>query len=258
MNKPIKPPKPLGQKAYGSIPHLPGSRLGPADHSISEGQARICTERTRDRHDLVVVQEKLDGSNVAVAKVGGEIVALGRAGYPAETSPHVQHKVFALWVERERKRFDALLDEGERVVGEWLAQAHGTFYHLPHEPFVPFDIMTGTERRSAVSVWARARSHDFVTPRLVAAVGGPVSVEAALVALGYYGAHGAQEMIEGAVWRVERRGKVDFLAKYVRPGKIDGRYLPEISGNVAVWNIHPDHDWIVERVDEIGAREAAR
>ena len=24
--------KPLGRKAYGSIPHLPGSRLGPGDH----------------------------------------------------------------------------------------------------------------------------------------------------------------------------------------------------------------------------------
>lgn len=49
-----------GIKAYGSIPHLPGSRLGPGDHHVTEGQARICTERGRDRHDFITVTEKLD------------------------------------------------------------------------------------------------------------------------------------------------------------------------------------------------------
>jgi hypothetical protein len=29
---------------------------------------------------------------------------------------------------------------------------------------------------------------------------------------------------------------VDFLAKYVRPDKIDGCYLPEINGGHAYWN----------------------
>ena len=42
--------KPLGQKAYGSIPHLHGSRRGPADKGVNEGQHRICCERRRDKH----------------------------------------------------------------------------------------------------------------------------------------------------------------------------------------------------------------
>src|SRR5207302_2425635 len=75
--------KPMGRKAYGSICHLPGSRLGPGDHKLNEDQTRILTERCRDKHDLIVVQEKLDGSNVAVARINGEVIALGRAGYPA-------------------------------------------------------------------------------------------------------------------------------------------------------------------------------
>lgn len=83
--------KPLGQRAYGSIPHLPGSRLGPGDYCINEGQARIATEKARDKHDLIIVQEKLDGSNVAVAKVNGEIIALTRSGYTALSSPYQQH-----------------------------------------------------------------------------------------------------------------------------------------------------------------------
>ena len=36
--------KPLGRKAYGSIPHLPGSRIGPGDHHCHEGQRRIGLE----------------------------------------------------------------------------------------------------------------------------------------------------------------------------------------------------------------------
>ena len=78
--------KPLGGKAYGSIGHLPSSRLGPGDHSVHEGQARICTTKVRDKRDRVIVQEKLDGSCCAVAKVEGRVVALGRAGYLATTS----------------------------------------------------------------------------------------------------------------------------------------------------------------------------
>lgn len=40
--------------------------------------------------------------------------------------------------------------------------------------------------------------------------------------------------------RVEHKGEVDFLAKYVRPDKIDGLYLPEISGKEAIWNWRPN------------------
>jgi hypothetical protein len=49
-------------------------------------------------------------------------------------------------------------------------------------------------------------------------------------------AHCAIDPIEGVVYRVERMDAVDFLAKYVRPEKRDGIYLPEISGRAAVWN----------------------
>lgn len=108
--------KPLGSKAYGSIPRLPGSRLGPGDYTISEGQARICTERPRDKHDRIVVQEKLDGSCCAVALVGGELHALTRRGYPAWSSPFEQHHLFSDWVDANAERFRFLRD-GERVVG---------------------------------------------------------------------------------------------------------------------------------------------
>src|SRR5881227_2938055 len=83
--------KPLGIKAYGSICHLPGSRLGPGDHKLNPGQAKILTKKARDKHDVVIVQEKLDGSNVAVARVNCMLTPIGRAGYRVISSKYEQH-----------------------------------------------------------------------------------------------------------------------------------------------------------------------
>ncbi len=238
MDKAVKP---LGRKAYGSIGHLPGSRLGPGDHRITDGQARICAERTRDHHDFVIVEEKLDGANVCVARVGGELIPLIRAGYPAESARFGHLRMFAAWARENMDRFDAVLREGERLAGEWLVLAHGTRYALPHEPFVAFDLLRGgMERAPREEFWARTRGR-FVTPNVLHAAAASCPVTEALRRLADGGGHGAVDPVEGAVWRVERRGKVDFLAKYVRPNKVDGRYLPEISGGEPVWN------WLHER-----------
>ncbi len=227
--------KPLGRKSYGSIGHLPSSRLGPGDHKVADGQARICTEKARDKHDVIIVQEKLDGSNVGVANVGGQILAISRAGYLASTSPYEQHHRFGEWVAQNEDRFSDVLADGERLCGEWLYQAHGTRYALNHEPFVAFDIMRG-EKRLPFAEFTERVDGLFVVPSLVS-IGDAVSVAAAMAALGEHGRHGAIDRVEGAVWRVERDGVVDFLAKYVRPDKADGCYLPEMSGNGIVLNV---------------------
>lgn len=227
------PKKPIGRKNYGSIGHLPCSRLGPGDHSIEAGQARICTEKARDRLDRIIVQEKLDGSNVGAARVHGELIALGRAGYRAGTSPHKQHHMFASWLTKNAARFN-WLQEGWRVCGEWMAQAHGTRYTLPRGPFIAFDMMRGSVRSPEDNIplsayacipWATT-IHD----------GGPIRVQDAMSLIGEAGFDGALDAPEGVVYRVERKGKVDFLAKYVRPDKVDGLYLPGVSGKPAVWN----------------------
>ncbi len=242
--------KPLGIKNYGSIAHLPNSRMGFGDHHCDEGQARIATLKTRDKHDRIIVQEKLDGSNVGVAKVDGQIFALGRAGYLADTSRFRQHREFANWVYQNQDRFLSVLQDGERLVGEWLMQAHGTRYELVHEPFVAFDLMVGTTRTLFDEFLRRVSVGNFVTPKVLTQ-GSPSSVEDTLAKLGKFGFHGALDQIEGAIWRVERNeltnpGKtgerhwrVDFLVKYVRPNKVDGIYLPELSGKPEVWNWLP-------------------
>lgn len=235
----IKAIKPLGYKAYGSIPYLPGSRLGEGDHHCHEGQSKIATEKVRDKHDVVIVQEKLDGSCCSVAKVNGEIIALGRAGYPAASSNYLVHHVFAEWVENNSARFELLLQEGERVVGEFLGMAIGTIYNLPHEPFVPFDIMRDKYRFPYFIFEERVREHGFNIPYMLH-YGGPLSIETAVELIKKSG-HGAVDPVEGAIWRVERKGEVDFLTKFVRHDKQDGKYLPESNNGLATWNIDVSH-----------------
>lgn len=233
----MSPQKPLGQRAYGSIPHLPGSRRGPGDKGLDDKQAMILTLKTRDKHDTVFVQEKLDGSNVSVAKINGAIVPLIRAGYEAKSSNWKQHHYFHDWVMQNERRFSCLLIEGERCVGEWLMEAHGTRYELPHEPFVIFDLMKGHDRVPCDMVYRRSQMFAFTVPRLIH-YGGAIGIEAILSILEPSG-HGAIDPVEGAVWRVERKGVLDFLGKYVRPDKVDGKYLENISGGAPIYNWLP-------------------
>jgi hypothetical protein len=88
--------KPLGHKSYGSIGHLHGSRIGPGDHMVHEGQSKIATKKLRDKHDTVIVQEKLDGSNVSIARIDGVITPLQRKGYLAISSPYLQRSTRSL------------------------------------------------------------------------------------------------------------------------------------------------------------------
>jgi len=231
--------KPLGHKNYGSIPHLPGSRLGHGDHKCDAGQEKIACRKERDKHDRIIVQEKLDGSNVGVARIDDILYPLTRAGYIANTSPYKMHHLFYNWVFENMDRFMATLKNGERLCGEWLLVAHGTIYDLPHEPFVAFDIMSKKHKRMPYDEFSqRIDMGDFIKPYLISD-GKPLPIDEAMKRLNLYGFHGATEPAEGAVWRVERNvlndkskgnsyGRhymVDFLVKYVRPEKEDGKYL---------------------------------
>lgn len=230
------PVKPLGRKAYGSIPHLPGSRRGPGDHGVNEGQDAICLRKERPG-DLIIVTEKLDGSNVAVANVDGRVLALSRSGYLAFQSPYEQHHHFGVWVQRNAELF-AFVKPGERVNGEWLGLAHGTRYDLTHAPFVAFDMMEGDHRLLWNDIQRRCAEAGVVTAYELHR-GGAVALDTVqrLIAHSH---HGAVEPVEGAVWRVERKGKVDFLAKWVRSDKVDGKYLTDITGHEPLWHWRPE------------------
>ncbi len=225
--------KPLKRKNYGSIPHLSNSKLGEGDYYIEEGQEKILTEKKRDKEDTILVFEKYDGSNVGIAKKEGKIFALNRAGYEAHTSPFRQHHEFANWVEKHAEKFNEILNEGERIAGEWLLQAHGLKYNLKQEPIVFFDFFTDQNRRRPFDF---LKQFDVPLPRLLHN-GDAIKVEELVPIL-----NEKTESIypdnnpEGMIYRVERKGRAEFLAKWVRSDFEPGKYMMGRSEDDLVWN----------------------
>jgi len=188
-------------------------------------------------HAEVIVQEKLDGSCVAVARRSGQLLALGREGRPCAESGNEARRWFAAWVTAAEARF-AFVAEGEVLAGEWLALVHGTRYVLEHEPFVPFDLLSEGRRATVDVLAARLAGTGLSMPRIVHR-GGPIAIADAVAKLGPRGLHGALGAPEGLVYRVERAGGVVAVTKWVRPEKVDGSLLPENSGAPALYHWKP-------------------
>ena len=217
-------PRPLGMKTYGRIPHLPGSRAGAGDGHLSCAWAARLTRRSRPG-EQVCMQEKLDGTNVGVARVGNGLIPLVRQGFAASSSRRLQARLFDLWARHHAARFLDVLRPGERLVGEWLLYAHGTRYVLPHEPFVAFDLLEGHERKSLAEF--RERTGDtFATPGLWGTgAQDPAQLWEARTASGGQGLHGAHPLPEGLVYRLETEDSAVQVAKWVRPDYRTGAYF---------------------------------
>ncbi len=235
--------KPLNKKNYGSIGHFSVSKLGVGDHHINPGQERILTKKTRDKHDYIYVTEKYDGSNVGIAKVQGKIYALVRKGYQAKTSPFVMHHYFNNWVIANETFFKHLLNEGERLVGEWLLQVHSLQYHIPNNlpPFIALDwFKANNERYLQTDLHKLLLPYHIAKPRILYQGFGACPIEEALhnLQLSFNKnkfVHCVQEKPEGLVYRVERNGKVDFLSKYVRHNFEAGKHL--VKDAPPIWNV---------------------
>ena len=227
--------KPILGKCYGSIGHLPGSKTGPGDHVMTGGQVKILTEKARDKHDEIIVQEKLDGSCVGVLMKEGQIIPIIRAGYTAAYARRKQHRYFNRWAYGNYWLFD-WLPEGWRVVGEWLLQIHSISYDIAHRsPFVAFDIFDNDNKRICYSEFCMLCDKHGIEAAPLLHRGGPCSIEKAEKELGVYGYYDARLPAEGMVWRVESKGQVDFLGKYVRKGFDTGGRLEE-----EIYNIDPE------------------
>lgn len=232
--------KPLNRKAYTSIGHLPGSKIGTGDHRICDGQAKICFKPRRG--DTVIVQEKVDGSCVAVFRpdAGNGLLPINRAGWPCANSPHLQHKYFDAWAQIHHRRFLQVLMPGEWLVGEWCMQAHGTRYEFGrNEPFFAFDI---------ISAWNKDIIKRLLYRELEGRVKGVFNMppllhyadEAGIEPLEAYNkTHPAQtariDACEGVIYRVESELEFNYPAKWVHSDYVPGRYFPPPGGE-PVWN----------------------
>ena len=233
-----KPTKPLKGRNYGSIPHLSTSKLGFHDKFIEPGQESILLKKPRDKHDYFYVTEKLDGTNVGILKKNGKLIPLQRSGYRCLDSPYEQHKQFYKWAlgGGNNCKFKELLNEGERIVGEWIWQASGIHYKVNRRKalFTAFDIFNSDNTRKPYSAtYMLCMQYNINRPRLLYSSSKKIDLDFCIDRLNQPVKSDITpvdgQLPEGLVLRCERNGQFDFMAKWVRPDYLPGRYLPGIG-----------------------------
>ena len=228
----------LKHKAYSGIGHLPGSRTGTADRHIHEREAARLLEACPDDCE-VIIQEKLDGSCVAVYRRGREILPLGREGDITYGSRNSSRRMWADWVKIHKDLFLDVLRDGEWLCGEWMAMVHTVRYDEVTFPFFAFDLFGADKKPKGYDdLLERLAGSNIPTPALLHR-GEALGIEAAMEHLKVKGAK-TQDGGEGAIWRMERQGIPKLKAKYVRPDFEAGLFLEETTGDISQWNWHLD------------------
>jgi ATP-dependent RNA circularization protein (DNA/RNA ligase family) len=238
----MKPTKVLDYKTYNSIGHLSGSRLGASDSKIDAKTEKCLTVMLPEHMKcFLYIEEKMDGTNVCVVRLHGELRVLSRSGYDCKESPQKQHQMFYRWVMANKEKFNKLLTNNhDRVVGEWLAQAHGTIYNGLSNPFQVFDLYH-EKRQLPVSLRTKlVEQAGLVNVPIVLAGLTAVPIDVALSCV--------NKNAEGVVYRLEKMKKNAtvmentpwIIAKVVRMEKEDGKYLTD--PNLSVWNWRESND----------------
>jgi hypothetical protein len=120
---------------YPRTPHLEGSRLQAGD----EDHDHVPLALLHGRH--AVIEEKLDGANVAVSFTGGgELLLQSRGHYLGGGGRERQFARFKEWAGVHEGRLLERLEDRYVMYGEWLLAKHSVSYdRLPHY-FCEFDI----------------------------------------------------------------------------------------------------------------------
>lgn len=206
-------------RSFPHISHLPGSKMiDDEDKLIGEEDAGYVTCKTRLKDDMVIVTEKIDGMNACIYRKDDHLYPLMRRGYDCRTSGISWIRAFSRYVEDNATRFMSILENNERICGEWMVKQHTLSYNLPGEPFVPFDIIYGTGKNQIHCPYFKFRkivsSIDLVPTGLVHA-GVAIKPEDAMKLLGK-GFAGVNGDPEGVVYRYENKDGIFILfSKFV-------------------------------------------
>lgn len=217
--------KVLSHKNYGSIPHLLGSKLGEHDKFITEGQHNIATKKSRDWKDTIWVTEKIGGSNVGVVKINGILNRVTRKGLLCSKSRFDTHKEFINESYRFLDRIKYEIEEGERLVFEWVDTENPCSIQYCHDEVFLLDWFDANNRRKPFCDVIRMAGHLGVSTPKIIHCGQPIDVKRLIKQKNALTSNLTKEQSEGLVYRVERNGQFDFMAKWVRPDFIPGKLL---------------------------------
>jgi hypothetical protein len=206
---------------YPRTPHLFGSRGTDDDKHMGEPESlRFIANGS------LIVEEKLDGTNVGIHFTDAGKMALQCRGHLITEGMHLQYDLFKQWAVVKRPGLEDLLEARYILFGEWLYARHSVYYgSLPHY-FFEFDIydkevraFLDLDRRMTMLNGSGIRTvpvlHRGVTDRerLLAMIGrshfdsqfeNPLTKQ-------------ADDLMEGLYLRTEANGVVTGRAKVVRP-----------------------------------------
>lgn len=113
---------------FPRTPHLCGSTGTDDDRQLSRpASARLIADSS------LVVEEKLDGTNVGVHFTAGGRMVLQCRGHELTEGMHPQYDLFKQWTLVQRPRLEARLETRFILYGEWLYAQHTLHYRaLPH------------------------------------------------------------------------------------------------------------------------------
>jgi hypothetical protein len=206
---------------YPRTPHLFGSKGTDDDKHLGEAESeRFIADAS------LIVEEKLDGTNVGIHLTPDGLLVLQCRGYLITEGMHPQYDLFKQWAVVKRAIFEDRLGIRFILFGEWVYARHSVHYRqLPHY-FFEFDIydkqegaFLSLERRQAVLAETGIETVPVVhvgavnRDRLLNMIGpsqfdsqfeNPVTRQ-------------ADQLMEGLYLRTEAEGVVTGRAKIVRP-----------------------------------------
>lgn len=206
---------------FGSIGHITGSKMiDRSDFFLSVEEQTKYIQCKRDKNDLVIITEKIDGMNAGVVKKDGYLYPINRKGYDTRIIGS-QHKELAVlgngwakWVDEHYAIYDAILQEDERLVFEYAEYRHTLEYKFKCEPvFLLAKYDANNKRINYASLTELANKYNLMQPPLLN-IG--VAVPPEIVIEQYpKGLVGVKGQMEGIVYSYEHKDVHESCAKFV-------------------------------------------
>ena len=121
-------------RKYPRTPHLEGSNLQEGDFDLSQ----ISFDYLKNKY--LVIEEKIDGSNVGISFEKGKLLLQNRSHYLQGGYKEKQYDLFKVWASSYSDELYNVIGERYIIYGEWMYAKHNIYYDdLPHY-FIEFDV----------------------------------------------------------------------------------------------------------------------
>jgi hypothetical protein len=206
---------------YPRTPHLFGSRGTDDDRHLGHKESQDFIADVS-----LIVEEKLDGTNVGIHFTSAGRMALQCRGHEITKGMHAQYDLFKQWTMGKRPVLEAMLEDRLLLFGEWLYARHSVHYRRLPNYFFEFDIYD-KRRQVFLDLAGRLEPLEGTGIRTVPVVHrGPATADQLRDLIGPSQFDSQFEnpltgrtdnLMEGLYLRTEAEGRVTGRAKFVRP-----------------------------------------